>query len=82
MNVGELKEQIKDLPDNMEVILQEDPEGNGYRNLYIADPNVVIQRYGRQIEVYDDNWTHEDADMEEDEWKALLEKPRVLILAP
>lgn len=33
MNVKRLKEILSDLPDNYEVILSSDSEGNNYRNL-------------------------------------------------
>lgn len=33
MTVKDLKKLIKDLPDDMPVILQKDPEGNGYSPL-------------------------------------------------
>ena len=41
MNVKELKEQIANLPDDMEVVLQKDAEGNGYSPLSGADPDAV-----------------------------------------
>ena len=41
MNIKELKEVLKDLPDDMEVILQKDSEGNGYSPAAGADPNAV-----------------------------------------
>lgn len=41
MTVKELKEAIAELPDDMEVILQKDGEGNGYSPLSGADPNAV-----------------------------------------
>ena len=41
MNVKNLKEAIANLPDEMEVILQKDSEGNGYSPLSGADADAV-----------------------------------------
>jgi len=83
MNVKELKESIKDLPDDMEVILQKDAEGNGYSPLWGADPDAVYipetTWYGN---VYSMDWSADDAYMEEKEWEELKKKPRALILHP
>jgi len=83
MNVKELKEAINDLPDDMEVILQKDAEGNGYSPLWGADPDAVYVPettwYG---DVYDMKWCADDACMEEEEWEEIKKKPRALILHP
>jgi len=83
MNVKELKESIKDLPDDMEVILQKDAEGNGYSPLWGADSDAVYipetTWYGN---VYSMDWSADDACMEEKEWEELKKKPRALILHP
>ena len=41
MNVKELKEAIANLPDEMEVVLQKDSEGNGYSPLSDVDTDAV-----------------------------------------
>lgn len=83
MNVKELKEAIADLPDDMEVILQKDAEGNGYSPLADADPEAVyIAETTWCGDVYDTRWTPEDACKDEEEWEEILAKPRALILAP
>lgn len=54
MTVKELKEILKDLPDNMEVILSRDEEGNAFHPL--AGTGVspcTINDYG--IDVYSDD---------------------------
>jgi len=83
MNVKELKESIKNLPDDMEVILQKDSEGNGYSPLYRVDPEAIYVPettwYG---DVYFLEWTAEDNCMEEEYWEELKKKPRSLILSP
>jgi hypothetical protein len=83
MNVKELKEAIADLPDEMEVILQKDSEGNGYSPLSDADANAVyVPDSTWSGDVYSMDWTAEDACMEEEEWNDMKSQPRSLILCP
>jgi hypothetical protein len=83
LKVKDLKEAIKNLPDDMEVVLQKDSEGNGYSPLSGADPNAVyVAETTWSGEVYSMEWSAEDADMEEEEWEAVKKKPRTLILFP
>jgi hypothetical protein len=84
MNVKELKEIIANLPDDMEIIVQKDSEGNGYSPLYCADPDAIyIPDSTYSGEVYSLEFTAEDNCMEEDEWSTMKdEHPRALILAP
>ena len=86
MNVKELKEAIKVLPDDMEVILQSDGEGNNYSPLYCYDSEAIyIARasWWGGGEVYDSNWSAQDAGFEKNEWEELKSKtPRCLVLAP
>lgn len=84
MNVKRLKELINDLPDDMEVIVQKDVEGNEYSPLSDVDSNAIYlvhtSWYG---DAYSTNWSADDACMSEDEWEAFKEKhPKVLILSP
>ena len=83
MTWGELKYELSDLPDETEIILQKDSEGNGYSPLAGADSNAVyIAENTWGGEVYDLTWTADDADMEEDEWEELKQRDKVLILYP
>ena len=83
MNVKELKEQIANLPDDMEVVLQKDAEGNGYSPLSGADPDAVyIPNSTWSEDVFSMDWTADDACMTDDEWNAIKSKPRALILYP
>lgn len=89
MKVSELKEQLKNLPDDMEVILQKDSEGNGYSPLYGIDPTGIYREdeTGWGGEVYDDSWTADEAGFgdepeDEEEWEELKKGPRWLILFP
>jgi len=83
MTVKELKEAIVNLPDEMEVVLQKDAEGNGYSPLSGADPDAVYLSettwYG---DVYLMDWTADDACMTDEEWEDIKTKPRTLILQP
>lgn len=83
MKVKELIEALMVLDPDMEVILQKDAEGNGYSPLAGADPDgIYIPETAWYGYVYDSNWTAEEADMDEDEWEEMLERPRALILHP
>lgn len=83
MTIKELKARIEYLPDDMEVIMQKDAEGNGYSPLYDVDSNAVYipteTWYGT---VYSMEWSADDACMDEEEWNSLKNKPRCLVLAP
>ena len=83
MTVKELKKAIANLPDEMEVILQKDAEGNGYSPLRGADYDAVyIPETTWYGEVYSIEWTSDDASMSDEEWEGIKEKPRALILHP
>lgn len=83
MTVKELKEAIADLPDDMEVILQKDAEGNGYSPLYRASSNAVyIPETTWYGEVWWADWSADDACMSDEEWEEVKLKPRALILRP
>jgi hypothetical protein len=83
MTVKDLKENIADLPDDMEVILQKDSEGNGYSPLSDLDANCIyIPENTYSGQVYSANSNAEDSCMSEQEWEITLENPRVLVLCP
>ena len=83
MNIKELKELIANLPDEMEIILQKDSEGNGYSPCAGGDPDCVYEEETTWSgDVYDPSWTAEDTDMEEEDWAKIQQKPRVLVLYP
>lgn len=84
MNVKELKEAIANLPDDMEVMLQSDPEGNSFDKLYCVDPDCIVkEEEEREYRVYDTDWSAMDADMEDDEWEEFKDNsPRTLVLSP
>lgn len=83
MTVKELKEAIADLPDDMEVIIQKDAEGNEYSPLYVTDPGAVyIPDSTYSGEVLFLEWSAEIAGKPEDEWEEIKLKPKALILVP
>ena len=83
MKVSELKEILLTLPDDMEVILQKDAEGNGYSPLCGGDPNAVyIPETAYSGDVYSTDWDADDACMTHKQWNETLAKPRALILYP
>ena len=83
MNVKELKKFIKDLPDDMKIILQKDSEGNGYSPLSCLDDNCIyIPDTTWSGDVLDLAWSADDACKTEKEWKALKKLPRVLVMVP
>jgi len=83
MNVKELKEAIANLPDDMEVILQKDSEGNGYSPLAGADPNTVyVPRNTWSGEIYSTNYEASEHCLEEEEWEKLKAGPHALVLFP
>lgn len=83
MTWGELKHELADLPDETEIILQKDSDGNGYSPLAGADSNAVyIPESTWGGEVYDLSWSADDADMEDDEWEEIKQRDRVLVLYP
>lgn len=83
MKIKELKELIENLPDDMEVILSKDSEGNNYSPLSDGDPNMVyIPETTWFGDVYDMGWSAEDACMSDDEWERLNKLDKSLVLWP
>lgn len=83
MNIKELKELLADIPDDREVLIQKDSEGNGYEFLRGVDENAVHapdQSYFG--EVFDPSWTADEAGMDEEEWEEVKKNPRVVVLFP
>lgn len=84
MTVKELKKELENLPDDMEVILQKDSEGNGYSPLSGVDAAVVyVPDSTWSGDVYSvEEWSADDACMDEDEWAEIKTKPRAAVLFP
>lgn len=83
MTVKELKEAIANLPDEMEVVLQKDSEGNGYSPLAgVNSIGVYIPINAWTGDVYSSEWSAEDVCMSNEEWEAIKSRPRSLVLYP
>lgn len=65
-----LAQMLLSRPD-VELLVQEDPEGNGYRKLSSVDFDIVVRIDGRDIEVYCTGDSADDHCLEEDEWTEL-----------
>ncbi len=83
MKVFELIEFLKGCDQDSDVIMQKDPEGNGYSPLAGADNECVyVQESSYSGEVYSVSDSADDNLMEENEWQELLTGPRVVVLWP
>lgn len=83
MKVGELIKVLQNLDPEMECVMQKDSEGNGFSPLAGADPDgIYIAESTWSGEVYDSNWSADDADMDDDEWEEILSRPRCVVLFP
>lgn len=83
MKVSELMSLLAEFDEDAEVILQKDSEGNGYSPLYVVDGNAIYVPATTWCgDVFSTDWSAEDADRDEDEWKELLKRPRCVVLAP
>ena len=80
MKIKELKESIKNLSDDMEVILQRDSEGNGYSPALGSESDAVY--IPDDNEVYVIGWGAEGSCKSADEWEEVKERPRVLLIYP
>lgn len=84
MNIKKLKELIKDLPDDMEIILQKDSEGNDYSPLAGVNYDCIyipITDYNSGT-LFSTELTAEDFGLDEDEWDEMNTNPKVLVLYP
>jgi len=83
MNVKELIEQLMDQDLGSDVILKKDSEGNGYSPLSKVDGDAVyVPCNSWSGDVLDTKWSAEDAGMEDDEWEAVKQHPRCVVLLP
>lgn len=84
MTLGEFRKYTAGLPDETEIILQKDSEGNGYSPCYGADSDAVyIPETTFSGQVYSLDSSHEDNCMDGDEWETIkLTRPKCLVLYP
>jgi len=83
MKVKKLIEELKKFDPETDVVLQKDPEGNGY-SLAAGAEAVVVTQDGYGFNVYDLQWTAEQCGLEEDEWEKLKQKKdaQAIVLYP
>ena len=82
MTLGTLRELLSNLPDDMEVILQKDAEGNGYSPLKGVDVAVYVPNSTWSGDVYSLLWSASECCMSEEEWMTVKNKPRCVVFAP
>ena len=70
MRSHEFAKVLLDNPD-VELIMQRDPEGNGYSPMAGIDFNIVLVNGGWEYEVYNLDWDADEADMDPEEWEEL-----------
>lgn len=76
ITAGQLREKLKDVPDDMPVILQKDAEGNGYSPLSSFDTECVYEPETTWMgEVYDAEPEDDDSYVPEDGTPVVLLGP-------
>lgn len=68
MNSHELAKKLLE-SEPVELLIQKDSEGNGYRAFNGVDFDVFVVKEDREIEVYNTDWTADDCCMDEDEYE-------------
>lgn len=85
MKVSELVAKLLELPQELEVILQKDAEGNGYSPLSDVDADeIYVCESTYHGDVFQDSWTHEEAGFPSpSEWESFKEDHvRCVVLSP
>lgn len=79
MTVTQLIKRLSKLNPDAQIILQRDPEGNGYSPISCAEKGYYLNG-----DVYSASWTPGDCCMEEDEHAKMVasEKAQCVVLAP
>lgn len=83
MKVKQLIAKLEKLDPDAQVVLQRDPEGNGFSPAVGVEPSIVTED-GYGLNVYDLKWSAEDCGLEEDEWEKLKKnkKAQAVVLWP
>ena len=83
MKVKELINDLLEMDSEMEVILSSDGEGNKHSPLDGYSIGIYMPDSTWSGEIFDADWTADDACMDDDDWEAFKEgEPRVLVLWP
>ena len=72
MTVGELKEMLKDEPDDYLVVLSKDSEGNRFSPLYIPSTGMYEPETEWSGDVIDQEWAEEEGGTEYKENAVIL----------
>ena len=78
MKVRDLIVELVEMNQELDIILQKDPEGNGYSPISGADIDCIYD----DGEMWPTYWTANDACMDEEEWQEILKKDRCCVLYP
>ena len=83
MLVKELIEILQEFDPDAQIIIAKDPEGNEYSPGWSYFSGYYIPDTTYSGYVYDDTWTAEDCDMDEDQWEEMRrDNPVSVILVP
>lgn len=83
MKVKELIEELSKIDPELDVVLQIDPEGNGYREVNGVDDLGLVEMNENLWfvhAVYSSDWSAVDSCMEEDEWDDFKKTARRLAI--
>lgn len=84
VTVKELRELLADLPEDMQVVMSKDGEGNSYSPLSDGSSNYIyVPECTWSGDVYSTDHSAEDMDMDEEDWEEFkATNDRALVLWP
>jgi hypothetical protein len=82
MNTKQLIEYLQQFPDDTEIVLQKDAEGNGYSPLAGADHGYYVPDSTWSGDFYDKNWDASDCGMDDEYWENIYNGPSTIVLFP
>ena len=83
MVVKQLRLMLAGLPDEMEVLIEDDPFGTSFSPIAGSIANCIYVKKRGGGDFYNLDWSADEARMSEGEWENVkASKPRVLILCP
>jgi hypothetical protein len=81
MKVKKLIKKLKKMDPEAQVILQKDPEGNGYSPLRGADPDAIyVKRNAYSGQVLSTKWTADECCLDEDVWEFMKKNRRKCVV--
>ncbi len=85
MKLKELKQTIAGFPphfDDMEIVLQIDQEGNGYRTVQGAEIGIASNLEDWIVAVHHPGYTAEQCGLSAEEWEKLKQTNKVIVIFP